>query len=188
MREKGFSLIETMVAVAIVGIAMSMAIPNYQVWVAKEDLKDGIVDLKGALQIARVTAMATGLPVAVVFNPLGNNARQYGVFIDSGQAGVGGAINIANARNQVWNCEIPISAQGQQVQYVNPCIPTAVELNIGSPQFKSGVTFVGNPIPIEFLSSGKRSVPAGNAPVAITLQNNHALTRTVTVSWIGDVM
>ena len=163
--QNGFTLIESMVVVSIIGITFALAMPNYQQWIAKDDLKAGIVDFKGALQIARVTALATGAPVGVV-NTAGN---KYSVFVDDGI--VLGVPNPAFARNGVWDNEVIIPMQGQAVT-----------------TFNTGVTFVLIPVAIEFLSSGKRSLPTGVGNLVITLQNGFGLTRTVTVSALGDIM
>jgi prepilin-type N-terminal cleavage/methylation domain-containing protein len=166
--QNGFTLIESVVVVSIIGITVALAMPNYQQWIAKDDLKAGIVDFKGALQIARVTALATGAPVGVV----NTASNKYSVFVDDGiDRIVLGVSNPAFARNGVLNNEVIIKMQGQD-----------------ETTFNTGVTFVLTPVAIEFLSSGRRSLPTGVGNLVITLQNGFGLTRTVTVSALGDIM
>jgi prepilin-type N-terminal cleavage/methylation domain-containing protein len=183
LRQNGFSMIEVVIITAIIGVSAAIAIPNYQQWVAKEALRDGIMDVKGALQIARVNAMARGVPVVMGFGP-----NRYAVFADSGQLiGAGPAVTAGTARNGFWNCEPFISAQGQPVVFGNPCVPTEDELARAVQTFKAGVTPVGNPPAIAFLSSGRRSVPNGTNNTIITLQDSFGNQRFVTVTPLGDI-
>jgi len=175
MGKRGMSLIEVVVVVAIIAVGAGMAIPNYLQWSSNEDLKAGVSDLKGALQIARVSAMASGVPVAVSFNK--PNADQYGIFIDNG---VGGGV----ARDGIWTAdEVTISPDGQQ-------LPTAQAANAVQ-KFKGGIVFAPAPLQptpaIEFLSSGRRSLPNDQLDTVITLQNDFGLQKQITVSPIGDI-
>ena len=85
MNEKGMSLIEVAVGVAIIAVSAAIAVPNYQQWAANSDLRAGLVNLKGALQIARVTAMGSGNPVAIRLNSPATN--QYVMFVDTNRNG-----------------------------------------------------------------------------------------------------
>ncbi len=73
----GFTLIEMMVAVAIVGALVAVAIPNYLDWNSKYKLKDAVVNLFGNLQLARMSAMNQNTTVTVTItqaastNPVG---------------------------------------------------------------------------------------------------------------------
>jgi len=185
MNEKGMSFIEIMVAVAIIAVSATVAVPNYRQWAANSDLRDGFVNLKGALQIARVIAMGGGgggNPVAVQLNnpanpvavPVNNPVINYYVmFVDPN-------------RNGQWDAnEQILSAQGLPILplVAGPLLPTTP----GVQSFRTGVVFVAPPAVIAFLSSGRRSLPNVPANQIITLQNGFNLQRTVTVSAIGDI-
>ncbi|MEZ4211530.1 MAG: prepilin-type N-terminal cleavage/methylation domain-containing protein [Nitrospira sp.] len=62
---KGFTLIEVMIAVAIVGILAMVAIPNYLQWKARYQLKQATTELAGSLNLARMAAMNRNLAVTV---------------------------------------------------------------------------------------------------------------------------
>ncbi len=63
--QKGFTLIEVMIAVAIVGILAMVAVPNYLQWNARYQLKQGTTELAGSLNLARMAAMNRNLAVTV---------------------------------------------------------------------------------------------------------------------------
>lgn len=95
LNRSGFTLLEMMVAVAILSILVSIAIPNFLVWAANQRLRSDMAQLKGDIQIARITAINRNTPVTVLFNAPAVN--QYTVFLDDGQ-GAGGV-----ARDMILN-------------------------------------------------------------------------------------
>jgi len=56
-RESGFTLIEVMIVVAIIGVASALAIPNYVEWKAQHDLRESVSEFSSDLNLARVVAM-----------------------------------------------------------------------------------------------------------------------------------
>jgi prepilin-type N-terminal cleavage/methylation domain-containing protein len=62
-RQCGFTLIEVMIAVAIVGILAMVAVPNYLQWNARYQLKQATTELAGSLNLARMAAMNRNLAV-----------------------------------------------------------------------------------------------------------------------------
>ena len=62
---QGYSLLETMVVVAIVGVLTAIAVPNYITWNQKYQLKSEVANLAGTLAFARMTALNQNVPVVV---------------------------------------------------------------------------------------------------------------------------
>lgn|GEM_PF-1423256 len=60
-RQNGFSLIEVITVVAILGIAMAFAIPNISSWMASAEYRDAAQDLMQSLRRARSRAVAKNL-------------------------------------------------------------------------------------------------------------------------------
>ena len=67
-RESGFTLIEVMIIVAIIGIASALAIPNYLVWHSRSELRQGITEVQNQLLLARMAALSRNAPVTVAIS------------------------------------------------------------------------------------------------------------------------
>src|SRR6185503_17353629 len=61
----GYSLIELMVVVAIVGVLISLAVPNFLNWNRKYQLKSDVANLAGTMAFARMTAINQNIQVLV---------------------------------------------------------------------------------------------------------------------------
>ena len=62
---KGYSLLEMMVVMAIIGVLAAVAVPNFIVWNQKHKLKSDVANLAGTLAFARMTAINQNTPVVV---------------------------------------------------------------------------------------------------------------------------
>lgn len=79
---KGFSLLELLMAMAIITIAMSVSVPSFQVWVDNYRLRgtaSGVVD---ALQMARSEAVSRNQNVVLQFT-----SNSWQLFVDDGSGG-----------------------------------------------------------------------------------------------------
>jgi prepilin-type N-terminal cleavage/methylation domain-containing protein len=62
---QGYSLLETMVVVAIIGVLTAVAVPNFLIWNQKYQLKAEVANLAGTLAFARMSAINQNIPIVV---------------------------------------------------------------------------------------------------------------------------
>ena len=160
MNRRGFTLLEMMIVVVIIGIMAAVAVPNFQIWVSNQRLRDDMSQIEGDLQIARMTAINRAAPVTVAFNQPA--AAQYTIFIDDG--GGGGA-----ARDLAQN--------GTEVTVLQRTLKSGITFSLLD--FNGGAVLLFNP-------KGFRSSPSsGNSN--LELQNSEGKKFRITVTLVGDV-
>lgn len=158
MNHKGFSILEMMIIVAIVGILSAIAIPNFQVWVANQRLRNSVAQLEGDLQVARITAINRNVPVTVLFN---QGAGSYTVFVDDGTGG-------GTARN--------LAREAGEVLLFQRSLDSGVTFSAIS-MLNSAVLFNGK---------GLRWRPIAD-PASATLRSSQGKQYCVTITLVGDV-
>lgn len=67
-RQSGFTLIELMIAVVILGILASFAIPNFRSWMQNTQIRNAAESIANGLQRARAEAVSRNTRVAFVLN------------------------------------------------------------------------------------------------------------------------
>lgn len=65
--EGGFTLLELMIVVAIIGIGIAIAVPNYLQWLARYQLRQAATEIQNQLSLARISAMSRNSVVNVNF-------------------------------------------------------------------------------------------------------------------------
>ena len=66
--ETGFTLIEMLIVVAIIGITGLIAIPNYLVWQSQSELRQAVTEVQNQLLLARMAALSRNTPVTVAIS------------------------------------------------------------------------------------------------------------------------
>ncbi|HZC81969.1 MAG TPA: prepilin-type N-terminal cleavage/methylation domain-containing protein, partial [Nitrospiraceae bacterium] len=66
--ETGFTLIEMMIVVAIIGIAGLIALPNYLAWQSRSELRQAVTEVQNQLLLARMAALSRNTPVTVAIS------------------------------------------------------------------------------------------------------------------------
>jgi len=67
-KQAGFTLMEVMIAVAIIGILATVAVPNFVGWTPRYKLKSAVMELTSSLQYARMRAIKEDQNCTVTFD------------------------------------------------------------------------------------------------------------------------
>lgn len=84
MRKEGFTLIEILVIIIVLGILAAVAIPGFSRYGPDMRLKSAVRDLKSAMELAKLKAIRENASVALKFN---TGTNSYTVFVDNGAGG-----------------------------------------------------------------------------------------------------
>ena len=138
MKNKGFTMLELLIVIAVIGITAAMGFPTFMAQRDQARIKRAGRDLVSHFQMARINAMRDGRIWVIVFDTTGNTYK----LVDTG------ADSELNTEDDVTAKEIKLSDYGD----VSYGIGEGVGGRPGGEAPDDGVSFSGNRV--QFLSDG----------------------------------
>jgi type IV fimbrial biogenesis protein FimT len=62
-RPRGFSLVELLIGITVLGLLLMLALPNYNIWIANARVRTATTSILNGLQLARGEAVRRNMPV-----------------------------------------------------------------------------------------------------------------------------
>lgn len=107
-RSLGFSLVELMIGVVILGLLLSFAVPSMRSWILNAQIRNAAESIVSGLQQARAEALARNTPVAFVLRPVaGKDSTSWDVFV------VGNPVAIASRLSSEGSDSVSRTPAGQ---------------------------------------------------------------------------
>jgi prepilin-type N-terminal cleavage/methylation domain-containing protein len=117
-KNSGFTLMELMVVIALIGVLASLAVPEYINWLPRYRAKKAAMELSGQLHKVKLKAVKENRPHGVYFDP--NSDRYYILSSDGTNNFWDGPTAVGGDDDTEWLVDLPAYGSGVRFASVSP--------------------------------------------------------------------
>lgn len=164
-KDKGFTLVELMVAVAVVGVLAAVAIPSYKNYIIKAKLSEAIAAM-GPCKLAVTEGLQTRDTMPNDWNQWGceinligsnqvwpGNSQYVAAVVTDQYGGIGVELwNVAPELDRAWISLVPVDSTGTNT----PALGTTPFRWVCGNQYHVGQSTVGTTVPLKYLPASCR--------------------------------
>jgi len=195
LNRRGFTLLEVMVTVVLVGIMAAIAVPSIRAWLPHYQLRMAKNDLVNTLYLGKMRAIATGHRMYVDFDPNGDgtlNEAAFTGYLDTDDDGSRGEANNAAGENEFTESQVVLPKRSGGIPVVE--FPGRISTGAldGTPAVPNG-SAIGDGIEanndrIEFLPSGRVTLNGDGTLPTIYLRSDRDEQCAIQVNMLGQII